>query len=250
MQIIYDRENLYIKIAIDYDDVEAMNRLCDAVIECSNSRCFWQVQGIYLNHALDEKDILESQKKLEHLFSKKGKCMNVTKMSGKLTDCILLSKEEVKNYFADFAICYMEIIVTAQDNDIDILEFGTDSDSSYVYIKKKNSNNSSTLRLLQQVGIEQLHAFICGKNDLVWNDDIFESVGKRYPEINAFLEYKILALKEDGWTIQEEYVKNCSWKKKKRLMYHLSKANNEVMDMPILNIQYQHRNSSLVITAD
>lgn len=249
MKIIYGKEIVYIEITIDYDDVETMNRFCDAAIECSNSRCFWQVQGIFLNHALDEKDVLESQKKLEHLFLKKGKCMNVTETSGKLTDCILLSKEEVKSYLVDFAICYMEITVTAQDNDIDVLEFGTDSDSNYVYIKKKNRNNGSTLRLLQQVGIEQLHTFICGKNGLVWNDDIFESVGKKYPEINAFLEHKILALKKDGWMIQEEYVKNCSWKKK-RLMYHLSKANKEVRDVPILNIQYQHRNSLLVITSD
>lgn len=249
MQIIYDREKIYIEIAIDYNDVETMNRLCDAVIEFSNSQCFWKVQGIYLNHTLDEKDIMESQKKLEHLFHKKGKHMNVTKMSGKLTDCILLSKEELKNYFADFAICYMEIIIMAQDNGIDVLEFGTDSDSNYVYIKKKNSNNSGTLKLLQQVGIERLHTFICKKNDLAWDDDIFKSVSKRYPEINVFLEYKISALKKDGWTMQEEHVKNCILKKKKRLIYHLVKPNNEIMEIPILNIQYQHRNSSYVITS-
>lgn len=71
MQIIYDRENVCIEISIDYEDVEAMNRLCDVVIEYSNSRCFWQVQGIYLNHTLDEKDILESQKNLSIYFIKK-----------------------------------------------------------------------------------------------------------------------------------------------------------------------------------
>lgn len=248
MKIIYGKDNVYIEITIDYDDMEAMYRFCDAVIELSNFCCFWRVQGTFLNHTWDEKDVLESQKKLEYLFLEKGKCMHVTETTGKLTDCILLSKEELKSYFADLAICYMEITVTAQDSDIDVLEFGTDSDSNYVYIIKKNRNNGSILRLLQQVGIEQLHTFICEKNGLVWNDDIFESVGKKYPEINAFLEHKMLALKQDGWMKQKEYVRNCIWRKK-RLIYHLSNANKEYKDIPILNIQYQHRNALLVITA-
>lgn len=72
MKIIYGKENVYIEITIDYDDVETMNRFCDAAIECSNSRCFWQVQGIFLNHALDEKDVLESQKNLSIYFLKKA----------------------------------------------------------------------------------------------------------------------------------------------------------------------------------
>lgn len=248
MQIIYDRENVYIEVVVDYDDVEVMNRLCDAVIECSDFQCFWQIQGIYLNHTFAEKDILESQKRIECLFSQKGKHMKVTKNAGKLTDCILLNQEEVKCYFVDFAKFYMEIIITVQDNKADIIEFGTDSDSNYVYIKKKKDNKNRILRLLQQVGIEQLHTFVCEKDDLVWNDNIFNDISKKYPEINVFLEYKITTLKKDGWKLKEEYVKNCILKRKKKLMYNLSKENNEVMEIQILSIQYQHKNLAFVIT--
>lgn len=248
MQVIYDGKNVYIEIVVDYENAEAMNRLCDAVIECSDVQCFWQIQGIYLNHTFDEKDISESQKRIECLFSKKGKHMKVTKMTGKLTDCILLSQEEVKCHFLDFAKFYMEIIITAQDNKADIIKFGTDSDSNYVYIKKKKDNSSSTLRLLQQVGIEQLHTFVCEKDNLVWNDNIFNNISKKYPEINAFLEYKIMTLKKDGWKLQKEYVKNCILKRKKKLIYNLTKENNEVMEIKILSVQYRHSDVSFVIT--
>lgn len=247
MQIIYDEKNVYVKITIDYCDVDAMKRLCEIITEDKDNFELWEINGINLNHALDEKDIFESQKRLNKLFSKKGKCMNITEISERFRDCISLNKKELIKYFADFSIYYMEIMVTAQNNSMDMIEFGTDSDSNYIYIKKEKSVNS-VLGLLQQIGIERLDTFTCKKNDLVWNDNIFECIGEKYPEINDYFEHKIIELKKDGWTIQEKHIKNCYWKKKKRLIYHLSKAGKKDMDIEISTIQYRSSNSSFVVT--
>lgn len=248
MRVFYDEENVCIEIAIDYCDEEAMKKLCKIIVYQEDARNLWKIEGIYLNHALGEDDISEAQKRLGKLFSEKGKNMNVTEKRRRSSkDHIILSKEELMEYFAFFAVYYMQVKIRPQNDNMNIIDFGTESDANYVYIKMKNTNKINILEVLQYVGIEKLNLLTCKEYDFVWSDNVFENIEKFFPEIGAYIENKMSGLKEDGWIKSEEYIKTHVLKKEMKLIYLLEKVTGETVEIPMLKILCQHKKPELMI---
>ncbi len=246
MQIIHSEKYTEIKIPVDYCNVSLMRELCKIIVNNTESGN-WILRGLYLNHALDDEEILSAESRLENLFYKKMKKMNVTEEKHFLEDLIVLTETELLDYFADFAIYYMEITVKPQNEVFAFPKIETEADANYIDIKINNNNKMCIDKLLKYMGIDKLKKIESENNNFAWNEQLFYSLKEKYSEIEDFIKYKSEILERHGLIKRKEYVKVHYWKKKMQLIFYVLNKNGDQLEIVLIEIRAKHRANRLQI---
>lgn len=245
MKIFYNKENIRIEIPMDYCQKDTMKELCSFIVSPMEIT-YWQVDGLYLNHSLDEEDISMAQKNLEKLYYLKQKTMNISENQGVFfKDSILLNKTELIEYFADFAIFYMEVTIYPKDISENIIKFGTDADADFVYVYIKENKKTYIQNILRYIGICKLRYVQINESDFHWKDIEFNQILFHYPEISYAIQMKILKLEQKGWTKKADYVTTYGLSKRKKLVYQFCKNGLDCIEIPILML-HGHWSSSIL----
>lgn len=246
MKVFYNEENICIEIPMDYCQKEAMTNLCKVILSLTEHEAYWIVEGRYLNHALDEIDIALSQKKLEKLFRKKNQNMNVNGVQGIFSkDHILLSKDELLDYYADLSICYMEVVAKPQSFHTGIIALETESDANYIYVRIENNSKTYVKNILQCMGIDCLKYVQIEKSNIDWNHHLFEYLILQYPEIESVIGEISRKMKEEEWMLQKQRIKTNCTNREKTLIYQFVKPMGETLNMPVLKVERKFTNSVL-----
>lgn len=248
MEIFYNSENICIKIPVDYCQKDTMKNLCKVILSSTEHDAYWKVEGIYLNHALEEADILLSQKKLEKIYEKKHQYMNVNGDKGIFSkDNILLSKDELIENYADFAIYYMEVAVKPQSFHTGIVALETESDANYIYVSVENNSKIYIESLLQYMGIDSLKYVQIEKSNIEWGNNIFNDLILQYPEIESVIGEILSKMKKAGWMLKRRCIKTNCINKEKTLVYQFIKDTGEHLKLSVLKVERQFITSVLKI---
>lgn len=211
MKIFYNTGNICIEIPADYCQKDTMKNLCKIILSPIEHDTYWIVEGIYLNHALDEADISSSQKRLEKIYRKKYQHMNVNGGKGIFSkDSILLSTDELIENYADFAIYYMEVVMKPQSFHTGIIALETESDANYIYVRVENNSKVYVESILQYMGIDSLKYVQIEKSNIEWGNNIFDNLILQYPEFESVIGEILSKMKKEDWMLKKRCIKtNC-----------------------------------------
>lgn len=242
MQIFYNAGIIRIAIPVDYDKKNIINRICNIVLSSSGRDSLWLVEGLFLNHALEEEDILSAQERLKFLYDKKCKKMNVAE-NGSIfqKDKIMVTKTELMQYFFDFANCYMEITVSPQKYDKWIVELGTEADANYIYVCIQESGKVCIQDLIEYIGIEKLSHIQIEKSNRDLEISMIHELIIQYPEIQKRIDKKIFEMEKKGWFKTKQYIKSYYIRREKVLVYELKKETGEYMKLPVLKLKNHYK---------
>lgn len=235
---VRNKGKICVEVPIDYSQKETMKQLGQILLSQINTKD-WLVQGLGLNRVLEDEEMLPAQMALETLFNIKNKKMNVSMESGPgEKDNIFLDKEEVIEYFADFAVFYMEVTICPANKEEQILEISTEADACYVFVCVPEKRKQYAREIIKNIGVLELSYIEIGSYRYNWKDSNWAQLFLEYPEIKDFIEAKLLKMQNDGWTKGNEYTRTNQLSRKARLFYTFYLENGKQIESLILEFQY------------
>lgn len=246
MQIIYSEKYMEMRIPVDYCNLGLMKKLCEIIVYGTGCE-EWVLKGLYLNRTLDDEDVLSAKSRLEKLFYKKLKKMNVAEEKHFLADSIVLTTNELSEYFGDFAVYYMEIVVKPKNQTFVFPKMETEADANYLYVKMDNKNKVCINKLLKCIGVDKLKKIEYENSDCIWNENLFYRLKTKFSEIDDYMKYKTEVLKKYGLMKRNEGIKLQRWKRKIQLIFYISNKSGEQSEIVLLEITSKHKTNRLQI---
>lgn len=241
MQIFYNAGIIRIVIPVDYDKKNIINKIFNIVLSSSGRNSFWLVEGLFLNHAVEEENIFSAQERLKALYDKKCKKMNIAENDIFQKDKIMVTKTELMQYFFDFANCYMEITARPQKYDKWIVELGTEADANYIYVCIKESGKVCIQDLVEYIGIEKLSHVQIERSNRDLEISMIHDLIIQYPEIQKRIDKQMFEMEKKGWFKSKQYIKSCYIRQEKVLVYELKKVTGEYMKLPVLKLKNHYK---------